>query len=131
MARQMDIELILSGICAMLVILSCATKMLTLRRKISLILMDIFTMVILLADRFAYMYRGNMSVTGYWMVRISNFCVFLLTIGVIFVFTLYLIDVFCIEGRKVNFFKYGTITKHSTHIFNFSCVKIFGKINTC
>ena len=99
MARQMNIELILSGICAMLVILSCATKMLTLRRKISLILMDIFTMVILLADRFAYMYRGNMSRTGFWMVRINNFLVFALTLGVMLVFNMYLKDLYANEGQ--------------------------------
>ncbi len=99
MARQMDIELILSGICAMLVILSCATKMLTFRRKLSLILMDIFTMVILLADRFAYMYRGNMSSTGFWMVRINNFLVFALTLGVMLVFNMYLKDLYANEGQ--------------------------------
>lgn len=99
MARQMDIELILSGICAMLVILSCATKMLTFRRKLSLILMDIFTMVILLADRLAYMYRGNMSRTGFWMVRINNFLVFVLTLGVMLVFNMYLKDLYANEGQ--------------------------------
>lgn len=98
-ARQMDIELILSGICAMLVILSCVTKMLTLRRKVSLILMDIFTMVILLADRMAYAYRGNMSRTGFWMVRINNFLVFALVIGVMLVFNVYLKDLYANEGQ--------------------------------
>lgn len=98
-ARQMDIELILSGICAMLVILSCATKMLTLRRKVSLILMDIFTMVILLADRMAYAYRGNMSRIGFWMVRINNFLVFALIIGVMLVFNVYLKDLYANEGQ--------------------------------
>ena len=99
MARQMDIELVLSGICAMLVILSCATKMLTLRRKVSLILMDVFTMIILLADRLAYMYRGIMSKTAFWMVRINNFLVFALIIGVLLVFNVYLKDLYANEGR--------------------------------
>ena len=61
--------------------------------------MDIFTMVILLADRMAYMYRGNMSRTGFWMVRINNFLVFALTLGVMLVFNMYLKDLYANEGQ--------------------------------
>ena len=95
---QLNIMFSLTTICAMLTLFIFITKTLAPYRKRILMLIELCAMFLLIFDRFSYFFRGNTSDFGFWMVRISNFCVFLLTIGVIFVFTLYLIDVFCIEG---------------------------------
>lgn len=56
-------------------------------------------MFLLIADRRAYIYRGDPSTKGWWMVRISNFLVFFLTLAVIYCFNMYLIDLFTHEGK--------------------------------
>ena len=48
------------------------SKSLSHRRKALLVSMELGAMFLLVFDRFAYIYRGNISSTGYWMVRISN-----------------------------------------------------------
>ena len=38
--------------------------------------LEISAMFLLIADRRAYIFRGDTSALGWWMVRISNFLVF-------------------------------------------------------
>ncbi len=66
-------------------------------RKRALILLELSAMFLLIADRRAYIYRGDPSTKGWWMVRISNFLVFFLTLAVIYCFNMYLIDLFTHE----------------------------------
>ena len=40
--------------------------------------MELSAMFLLIADRRAYIYRGDVSTLGWWMVRISNFLAFFL-----------------------------------------------------
>ena len=61
-------------------------------------LLEISAMLLMIADRRAYIYRGDPSALGWWMVRISNFLVFFLTLVVIYGFNLYLIDLYTHEG---------------------------------
>ena len=61
-------------------------------RRLSLFLMGLSATVLLIADRFAYIYRGDMSAAGYWMVRICNFLVFFLTNAIVHTFNMYLTD---------------------------------------
>jgi len=51
-------------------------------------------MILLLADHEAYLFSGDMTTLGYYMVRISNFLCFFMTLFIIFVFNLYLQDLF-------------------------------------
>ena len=81
--HQQNIMLFLSGICFVLAILSFFTKSLGRKRRHALILMEAIAAMLLIMDRFAYIYRGNVSNLGYWMVRISNFCVYLFSLGII------------------------------------------------
>ena len=97
--HQQNIMLFLSGICFVLAILSFFTKSLGRKRRHALILMEAIAAMLLIMDRFAYIYRGNVSNLGYWMVRISNFCVYLFSLGIIHEFNLYLIDLFTNEGK--------------------------------
>ncbi|MBR3143183.1 MAG: hypothetical protein IKF09_08580 [Clostridiales bacterium] len=69
------------------------SKTLDRERKIFLVLSNIFSVLLLVFDRYAYIYRGNTSETGYWMVRISNFIVFIMTLMIDWGFNHYIIDI--------------------------------------
>ena len=55
--------------------------------------------LLLIMDRFAYLYRGDLSTLGFWMVRISNFCVYMFSLTIVHLFTLYLCDLYRNEGH--------------------------------
>ena len=90
---QLDIMLFLSGGCGVLTILALSTKTVTKIRKHALISMELSAMFLLIFDRIAYLYRGDISDKGYWMVRISNFLVYLLSLFVSHAFNLYVMDI--------------------------------------
>ena len=90
---QLDIMLFLSGGCGVLTILALSTKTLTLSRKHALVSMELSSMFLLIFDRIAYIYRGDISEKGYWMVRISNFLVYMLSLYVSHAFNVYLLDI--------------------------------------
>ena len=90
--HQLNIMLVLSGICAILAIFVPFTNTMTKSRKLALVFMEISAMILLLFDRFAYIYRGDLSSRGYWMVRISNFMVFFFTSFLCYSFALYAKD---------------------------------------
>ena len=95
---QLNIMLILSGMCiltAFFVIIMVNTSV---RRRIILFALELGAAILLIADRYAYIYRGDLSSTGYWMVRICNFTVFFLTLFVTLIFNLYLEDLYTDEG---------------------------------
>ncbi len=50
----------------------------------------LFNSLLLAADSAAWLFRGNVSQAGYWVVRVSNFCVFGLSYLLILTFTKYL-----------------------------------------
>lgn len=91
--NQLDIMLFLTGVCAAITfcgLFASASKY----RKTSLLMMGLSATILLAADRLAYIYRGDESVTGFWMVRICNFLVFAMTITVAHTFNIYLIDLY-------------------------------------
>ena len=96
--NQLNIMLIFSGVCGTLAFLVCITKNLSGRRKFALTLMELSAMLLLLTDRWAYIFRGDVSSLGWWMVRICNFSVFSLSLLLQFAFNLYLIDLYINEG---------------------------------
>ena len=96
---QADIMLILIGICGIIALLVYMTNTMSKKRKLILMQIEINAMFLLIADRRAYIYRGDTSALGWWMVRISNFLVFFLTLAVIYCFNLYLIDLYTHEGK--------------------------------
>ncbi len=91
--------LFLSGICAIMTVMTLLTKSLAPSRRRILALLELAAMLLLMFDRFAYLYRGDVSITGYWVVRISNFMVFYLTLYLLHEVTLYLIDLY--SGKDV------------------------------
>ena len=60
------------------------------KRRSILMEMQFLTAVLLLMDACAWGFRGNASQTGYYMVRISNFMVFVLSDVVLLLYHLYL-----------------------------------------
>lgn len=97
--HQLSIMLYMSGICGILVVLTLMTKTLSSRRRRILAPLEAAAMLLLIADRYAYIYRGDPSLLGFWMVRISNFLVYFLTLFITHSITLYLFDLFRNEGR--------------------------------
>ncbi|MBR1722047.1 MAG: HD domain-containing protein [Treponema sp.] len=95
---QLSIMLILSAICGMLAFFVFISKTMPPKRKRAMILMTLGATFLLAADRYAYIYRGDTSELGWWMVRISNFLVYALTLETLFSFNLYLTDLFTNEG---------------------------------
>ena len=90
--------LILAGMCGLVAFFASITTYMSKRRKISLILLEVSGMFLLVFDRYAYVFRGDVSYTGYWMVRVSNFMVFLLTLCSLLLFNLYFTDLLLVEG---------------------------------
>ncbi len=98
-AHQLNLMLALSGICVTLALLLLIAKALSKKRRAVLILMELVATSLIFFDRMAYIYAGDVSRTGYVMVRVSNFIVFFMTAGVVFAFDLYLRDLLMDEGQ--------------------------------
>ena len=90
--HQLNIMLGLSSICFVVGFFALITKALPKRRKLSLADLEFSACILLFSDRLAYMYHGDVSVTGFFMVRISNFLVFFMTICVVHAYNIYLSD---------------------------------------
>lgn len=90
--HQLDIMLVLMGVCITTSIFSFSATALSKRRRTALFQLEVFSAILLAADRYAYIYRGDTSDIGYWMVRISNFLVFFTTLMMVHAFNLYLSD---------------------------------------
>ena len=99
---QLNIMLALCAICAMMAILLLITRFLPTRRRWILIFTEIVATSLLGFDRMAYIFRGDVSHTGYVMVRLSNCMVFVLTSAVVFAFNMYLVDLIADGGRLKN-----------------------------
>lgn len=95
---QLDIMLVLSGVCLIIGFFVFISRTLSAQRKRALLLMEVSSSLLLISDRLAYLYRGNPSDMGFWTVRISNFLVFFLTLAIIYAFNMYIIDVYTHEG---------------------------------
>jgi len=98
-AHQLNIMLALTAVCLLIAFLLVFTKALSAKRKKILIAVELIAACLLYFDRMAYIYAGDPSITGYFMVRFSNFIVFFMTSGVLLGFNLYLADLLKVEGK--------------------------------
>lgn len=89
---QLDIMLYMGGMCGILTAMTLVTESLPRSTKIIVALMEVSAMLLLMFDRLAYIYRGDMSQTGYIMVRLSNGMTYLLSLSIPFLVTRYLAD---------------------------------------
>ena len=95
---QLNIMLCMSSICGIIVFFILLTRGMPKPRKIALTLTEAGGMFLLIFDRYAYIFRGDESTLGWWMVRISNYLVFAISLFTIFSFNLYLSDMLTREG---------------------------------
>lgn len=96
--HQLSIMLFMSGICGILALMTLVISTMSCRRKRILISMELAGMLLLLFDRWSYVFRGEMSETAFVMVRISNGLVYFLSIFIPFLVTQYLKDLYRNEG---------------------------------
>ncbi len=96
---QLHIMEFMSGCCGILVVLVLTTETFSKRRKYALFCMEFGSMILLISDRLAYAYRGNESELGFWMVRITNFLVYGVSLFVSHSFTRYVEDLLKTEGK--------------------------------
>jgi HD-GYP domain-containing protein (c-di-GMP phosphodiesterase class II) len=97
-AHQLNIILLLTGMCGTIIFFAIFTRTLTRARRKALIILELSAMILLNFDRIAYLYDGDASSTGYVMARISNFLIFTMTLVVIYAFNTYIIDVLTTDG---------------------------------
>ena len=98
-ANQLDIMMYMSGVCGVLAIMSLLPKFMTRRRKSILALMEICSMLLLNCDRLAYVYRGDISDFGGFMVRFTNGMTYFLTILIPLLVTYLIGDLYLNEGK--------------------------------
>lgn len=87
---QLDIMLIMAGICTIQTVYALLSKAINKRRKIALVLFSLGAAILLYSDRLCYIYRGDTSATGFYMVRICNFLVFFMSLFTLHAFNMYL-----------------------------------------
>ena len=90
----MNIMMILSSMCGVIAVFVLFMKALPKNRRHALLSVEICSMVLMLSDFFAYAFRGDPSLTGFWIVRISNFIVFMMNIAVLYAFNAYIINLY-------------------------------------
>ncbi len=92
--NQKNIMMVLSSMCAVIAVFVLFMKALPKKRRYALLMVEIYSTLVMLGDYFAYAYRGDPSDAAFWIVRISNYIVFALNIGVLFAFNKYLINLY-------------------------------------
>ncbi len=97
--HQLNIMLFMSGVCCILTVLTAVPKSLSSRRRSILAMMTLSAMLLLLSDRAAYLYRGDVSDLGSSMVRISNGLVYFFQIFIPHLVTRYIYDLLYDEGQ--------------------------------
>ena len=82
----------LSFLCFQVGIFLCSGHKIKKNGRRTLIFIEFFTGFLLLSDALAYLFRGNTSAAGYYMVRLSNFFVFACNFSVSFFFCFYVCE---------------------------------------
>ena len=97
--NQLNIMLYMSGVCGVLAIMSIMPKFMSRKRRSILFLMEFCSMLLLNFDRLAYLYRGDTSNFGGFMVRFTNGMVYFLTLLIPLLVTYFIGDLFLNEGK--------------------------------
>ena len=103
--NQLDYMMVLAGISGFIFLFLLCMKIDDNAKKYSFLQISFFSMILLFSDRFSYIYRGDLSSLGYWMVRICNFLVYASILLIENGFTNYLISlgkVKQLEKEKLN-----------------------------
>lgn len=114
--HQLEIMFVLGCFCLLLAVFGIIMKIQPKKKKISLIMVEISTMILLFADRYAYIYRGNITQTGYYMVRISNFLVFTMNYVILDAYNTYMQSLLRQLGHQIKIIKLLRIIRPITII---------------
>lgn len=98
--HQLNMMIGISSISGLLALFVCITRTLSKDRRRALFLVNFLSMLLMVFDRFAYLYRGDVSSMGYYMVRISNFMVYFLPLATVIAFNMYLADILKTEAKE-------------------------------
>lgn len=90
---QLGLMVALTGVCVTFAILAGMSVSLPKRRKTALVYLELSAGFLLLFDRLAYYYRGDVSAAGSALTKVSNFLVFVLIICYLHALNLYLKDI--------------------------------------
>lgn len=91
---QLELMLILSGISVATAFYLALSKSLDPERKVFLILTNICAVLLLYFDRLTFIFEGDMSTLGFWMLRVSNFIVYAMIYMIIWAFNHYVKDIY-------------------------------------
>ena len=98
---QLDIMLSLGSISAALAVFTLMTKTMSIKRRLIIAFTEIAAATLMFSDRLSYIYRGDTSSVGYYMVRIGNYLVFAMTLAVVLGMNLFIEDLCLFEcGMK-------------------------------
>lgn len=86
--------LFMCGMCGILAVMTLLIKFLPVKTKRILTSMEVSAMLLLFFDRLSYIYRGDPSGLGFYMVRVSNGLVYLISLLIPFLVTRFLNDYF-------------------------------------
>lgn len=89
---QLDIMLALIGICMAFAVLVLLSRALPKKRRLIILAIELTGMFLLGFDRLTYIYNGDVSDKGYFMVRLSNAMIFALMPFCAFVFAHYIMN---------------------------------------
>lgn len=98
-AHQLNVMLFMSGMCGILAFMVMITKSLPRKTKQILSSMELSAALLLLFDRLSYIYRGDVSLLGFYMVRIGNMMVFIMSLVIPFLVTRCIYDVLENEAK--------------------------------
>ncbi|MBP5280525.1 MAG: HD-GYP domain-containing protein [Erysipelotrichaceae bacterium] len=96
--NQLDIMMYMSGVCGVLAIMSLMPRFMSRRRRSILAMMEIASMFLLIFDRLAYIYRGDASDFGGFMVRFTNGMTYFFTLLIPLLVTHFMWDLYLNEG---------------------------------
>ncbi len=91
---QLNIMLILSSICFIIFLFLLMTNYLSRDKKKALIIISLSTAILLLSDRYAYIYRGDASDLGFFMARFCKYLVFFNILNICYGFNEFLISLY-------------------------------------
>ena len=92
------ILIVLQVVCWVITLLSLFAKHLSKTRKRALLLLEVSSALLLLAEVVFRSFNGNPSTLAWWAVRISKFALYLYTAAVLYSFNLYVRSLFADKG---------------------------------
>ena len=100
-SQQGQVELLFCGsfFCLVMALCMYLNNNFDSKKRKWLQLMQFFTAILLFNDALAYIFRGYVGSLGYYMVRISNFMVFLLSDVIMFFFHVYVCSYLFADGE--------------------------------